>query len=202
MNTRLAGLVVVGMLAGCAGSPTPNAETSEMPVSQQVAVGDARQRAKAHTELGMLYLREGRIAVALDEARLAIESDQGYPLGYNLLGLVRMYLKEEKAAEDSFTRALRLAPTDPEALTGRAMVDGMSGSAGLATAAGRLAALQQRFPTSQVVVFNRGWVALYRQDVATVRTSWTRAVALDARSALGRLAAALLDRLNGQGAGG
>lgn len=114
MNTRLAGLVVVGMLAGCAGSPTPNAETSEMPVSQQVAVGDARQRAKAHTELGMLYLREGRIAVALDEARLAIESDQGYPLGYNLLGLVRMYLKEEKAAEDSFTRALRLAPTDPE----------------------------------------------------------------------------------------
>ncbi len=114
MNTRLAGLVVAGMLAGCAGLPAPNTETSVTPVSQQVAVGDARQRAKAHTDLGMLYLREGRLAVALDEARLAIESDPGYPLGYNLLGLVRMYLKEEKAAEDSFARALRLAPTDPE----------------------------------------------------------------------------------------
>ncbi len=102
------------MLAGCAGGPTPGTETSSTPVSQQVAIGDARQRAKAHTDLGMVYLREARLSVALDEARLAIEADAGYPLGHNLLGLVRMYLKDEKAAEESFTRALRLAPADPE----------------------------------------------------------------------------------------
>lgn len=108
-------LVGLAMLAGCAGAPTPGAaESSPTPVSQQVAVGDARQRAKAHTDLGMLYFREGRLGVALDEARLAIESDAGYPLGYNLLGLVRMYLKEEKSAEENFARALRLAPSDPE----------------------------------------------------------------------------------------
>ena len=114
MKTLAAALALAVVLAGCAGSPTPSAEDSPTPVSQQVAVGDARQRAKAHTDLGMLYLREGRLSVALDEARLAIESDAGYPLGYNLLGLVRMYLKDDKAAEENFTRALRLAPTDPE----------------------------------------------------------------------------------------
>jgi type IV pilus assembly protein PilF len=74
------------MLAGCAGGPTPGTETSSTPVSQQVAIGDARQRAKAHTDLGMVYLREARLSVALDEARLAIEADAGYPLGHNLLG--------------------------------------------------------------------------------------------------------------------
>ncbi len=106
-------LAGVAILAGCAGSP-PNMESSPTPVSQQTAVGDARLRAKAHADLGMVYLREGRLSVALDEARLAIESDTSYPLGYNLLGLVRMYLKEDKAAEENFARALRLAPSDPE----------------------------------------------------------------------------------------
>lgn len=114
MRKLLAAFTVAGLLAGCAGSPTPGAESSQTPISQQVAVGDARQRAKAHTDLGMLYLRDGRLGVALDEARLAIEADASYPLGFNLLGLVRMYLKEEKAAEESFARALRLAPSDPE----------------------------------------------------------------------------------------
>lgn len=102
------------VLAGCAGSPPSSSGASQTPVSQQEAVGDARQRAKAHAELGMVYLREGRLNVALDEARIAIDSDPSYPLGYNLLGLVQMYLKDNRAAEDNFGRALQLAPSDPE----------------------------------------------------------------------------------------
>lgn len=107
-------LLASAVVAGCAGAPAGKIESSQAPVSQQAALGDARQRAKAHTDLGMVYLREGRLNVALDEARIAIESDASYPLGYNLLGLVRMYLKENQAAEESFATALRLAPGDPE----------------------------------------------------------------------------------------
>ena len=107
---------LAGLLAGCAGTPVsgegnPNSQT---PVSQQVAVGDARLRAKAHADLGMVYLGDSQLNTALDEARIAIEADSSYPLGYNLLGLVQMYLKDNRAAEDSFTRALALAPNDPE----------------------------------------------------------------------------------------
>jgi type IV pilus assembly protein PilF len=102
------------VLAACAGAPAGTTDSTQTPVSQQAAVGDARQRAKAHTELGMLYLQERRLSVALDEARLAIDSDASYPLGYNLLGLVQMYLKDNRAAEENFGRALRLAPGDPE----------------------------------------------------------------------------------------
>jgi type IV pilus assembly protein PilF len=110
----LAAAVLPALLAGCVANPASNEENAQTPVSQQVAVGDARQRAKAHVELGMMYLRDGRLTVALDEARVAIEADSGYPLGYNLLGLVQMYLKDNRAADDSFTHALRQAPNDPE----------------------------------------------------------------------------------------
>lgn len=109
----IAGLIPA-VLAGCAGVPPGGEVDAQTPVSQQAAVGDARQRAKVHTDLGMVYLREGRLGVALDEARIAIESDSSYPLGYNLLGLVQMYLKDNRAAEASFGRALGLAPSDPE----------------------------------------------------------------------------------------
>jgi type IV pilus assembly protein PilF len=83
-------------------------------VSQQTPVGEAGRGAKAHTDLGMVYLREGQLNVALDEARKAINFDSSFPLAYNLLGLVQMYLKDNRSAETTFTEALRLAPNDPE----------------------------------------------------------------------------------------
>jgi type IV pilus assembly protein PilF len=107
-------LLVVPVLASCNSNPASTSDTMQGPVSQQVAVGDARQRAKAHTELGMRYLNDNRLNVALDEARVAIQSDSSYPLGYNLLGLVQMYLKEDRAAEENLLHALRLAPTDAD----------------------------------------------------------------------------------------
>ncbi|MDP2811796.1 MAG: type IV pilus biogenesis/stability protein PilW [Rhodocyclaceae bacterium] len=105
--------VLLLAVAGCANNPVDDSSTQQ-PVSQQEAVGDARQRAKAHTELGMLYLRDGRPDVALDEARIALEADSDYSPAHNLMGLVRMVLKEDRAAEESFERAHRMAPGDPE----------------------------------------------------------------------------------------
>lgn len=104
------------VLASCAGNPvsSENNPNTQTPVSQQEAVGDSRQRAKAHGDLGMVYLGEGQLNTALSEARIAIEADATYPLGHNLLGLVQMYLKDDRAAEESFKRALALAPNDPE----------------------------------------------------------------------------------------
>lgn len=107
-------VVVPLVLSACGGMPLDSDRSVQTPVSQQVAVGDARRAAKAHTDLGMVYLREGQLNVALDEARKAIEVDSSYPLGYNLYGLVQMYLDDNRAAEESLGRALQLAPADPE----------------------------------------------------------------------------------------
>jgi type IV pilus assembly protein PilF len=102
------------ILAGCSGIPNTADNDINTPVSQQAVVGDARRAAKAHTDLGMVYLRDGQLDVAIDEGRKAVRADSSYPLAYNLLGLVQMYLKQNAAAEESFAGALQLAPGDPE----------------------------------------------------------------------------------------
>lgn len=81
---------------------------------QSQGVGDARERAKIHTELGAMYFQAGNNAVALDELQIAIKSDSGYFPAYSVRGLVRLGLKEYDKAEDDFRRALNIAPNDPE----------------------------------------------------------------------------------------
>ena len=108
---KLALLVLVLALAACAGEP---ALQREQPVSQQTAGSDAVQRAKVHTELGGLYLSQGNLGVALEEARKALSAASGYAPAHSLLGLINMQMRDNRAAEESYQRALRLAPTDPE----------------------------------------------------------------------------------------
>jgi type IV pilus assembly protein PilF len=115
MGAAMVAAVVTTMsvvLTGCVSNPP--ATQVDQPVSQQSAVGDIRKRAKAHTDLGSAYLGDGRFAVALDEARVAISVDSDYAPAYNLLGLVHMYLQEPRLAEENFDRALHLAPADAE----------------------------------------------------------------------------------------
>lgn len=103
------------ILGGCTSVlPTGADGDINTPVSQQAVVGEARRGAKAHTDLGMMYLREGQLNIAINEARTAVAADSTYALAYNLLGLVQMYLEENRAAEESFARALQIAPNDPE----------------------------------------------------------------------------------------
>lgn len=101
-------------LAACAGAPPSQGGTSEQAVSQQTSTSEVQRRAKIHTELGSLYLQNGRFGVAQEEARIAIGVDSSYAPAYNLLALVHMSLLENEAADEDFKRALRLAPSDPE----------------------------------------------------------------------------------------
>lgn len=114
VGSRWLVVLVPLVLSACGGIPFDSGNSVQAPVSQQTAVGDAQRAAKAHTDLGMVYLRDGKLSVALDEARKAVEADSSYPLGYNLYGLVQMYLENNSAAEEYLGRALNLAPTDPE----------------------------------------------------------------------------------------
>ena len=103
------------MLAGCVTTPSAKDSSMQEPVSRQATLTDAARRAKAHVDLGTQYLLLlDKPSVALDEARSAIEADPTYSLGYNLLALVEMTLKDDRGAEENFQHALRLAPGDPE----------------------------------------------------------------------------------------
>jgi Tfp pilus assembly protein PilF len=69
--------------------PGPNPAHSRLH-RRTTAATDQQQRAKVHTELGSLYLLDGRSAIALEEARIAIAADANYAPAYNLLGLTHM----------------------------------------------------------------------------------------------------------------
>ena len=109
---------VVGGLAGCESMPgSPSQGGVEGSVSSgtvQGEVGDPRNRARVHTELAALYFQRGNMAVALEELRIATESDPNYPTAHSMFGLVYMELREPKMAQQSFERAIRLSPNDPD----------------------------------------------------------------------------------------
>jgi type IV pilus assembly protein PilF len=102
-------LIFPTLLAGCA-SPTKDPTHDSGAIIGEV--GDARNRARLHTELASLYYSSGNFGVALDELRIAQTADAGYAPIHGMFGLVYMQLKENGRAEESFERALRLSPND------------------------------------------------------------------------------------------
>jgi len=112
---RLSLILMVLFLAACNGSsPVRQDEPAQQSMSQQMASSESQRRAKAHTELGALYLQQGRHAVALEEAKIALSADSSYAPAFDLLGLTHLDLREYSIAEQNFRRALSLAPGDPD----------------------------------------------------------------------------------------
>ena len=117
MKFLLAAASLAVLLAGCAGSQGPGSSNEAPTVDTGTIVGevsDPRNRAKIHTELASLYFQRGNMGVALEELRIAAEADSNYAPAHGMFGLVYMELRENNLAEQSFERALRLAPSDPD----------------------------------------------------------------------------------------
>ncbi|HYD57304.1 MAG TPA: type IV pilus biogenesis/stability protein PilW [Burkholderiales bacterium] len=116
------GLASIAMLLGACAADGPHehpATTMGQPAPPSGEaiigeVGDARSRAKLHTELAALYYSRGNMGVALDELRIAVAADAAYAPAHGMFGVVYQELKESALAEQSFERALRLAPMDPD----------------------------------------------------------------------------------------
>ncbi len=111
----LLALALPALIAGCAGagggSVEPEIDQSRSDISES---GEGRARARANTELAALYYERANLGVALEVLRTATSADVTYAPAHGMLGLVYMDLRENQLAQQSFERALRYAPTDPE----------------------------------------------------------------------------------------
>jgi type IV pilus assembly protein PilF len=117
MRTTLAALCVATLAAGCAGGGTTTEQHEGPTVETGTQVGESsepRNRARLHTELASLYYARGNMAVALEELRVAATADATYAPAHMMFGIVYQDLRENRLAEQSFGRALRLAPGDPD----------------------------------------------------------------------------------------
>lgn len=110
----LTGLLLVVLAAGCRTTTTTVAGV-EVPVAGK-SEADPRKRAEIRTELASTYYREGRLAVALEETKRALQIDSSYASAHGLLGLIYMDIGERGEAEASFRRALRLEPDNSDIL--------------------------------------------------------------------------------------
>ena len=106
-------LIAAGLLLSVAGCASTGLEpTGYAPKSG--ADTDAQTRARVHAELAAGYFELGNYGVALQEAAEALKSDPNYAPAFNVLGLVYMEFRDDRAAEANFQRALRASPLDSD----------------------------------------------------------------------------------------
>ena len=105
----LAFLAVGALLAGCAVPQQAGQKTEVRTASDQT---DADRRARVRMELAAGYFGRGQLNTALDEVKLALVAQPELPEAFNLRGLIYAAMNEPRLAEESFQRALQLAPRD------------------------------------------------------------------------------------------
>jgi len=117
---RLAGYLLFAWgIVACSSTTT----TTVMPVSDvakdRITASDqseASRRANVRLQLASAYFGDGQLTTALDEVKQAIAADPKMSEAFNLRGLIYAGLGDPGLAEDSFRRALQLAPRDADVM--------------------------------------------------------------------------------------
>jgi len=74
--------------------------------------GEAERRARVRLELAAAYFAQGKVTTALDELKQALSAYPALADGLNLRGLIFATIGQDDRAQESFDRALALAPHD------------------------------------------------------------------------------------------
>lgn len=129
----VAGVFVMGLavlVAGCAtqtqttttttpvqtapsSASLPTVETDRRRASDD---GDPQKRARIRLDLAGAYFAEGQWNTALDEVKQALAASPDLPQALNLRGLIHAELGEDQLAEESYRRALQVAPNDGDVM--------------------------------------------------------------------------------------
>jgi type IV pilus assembly protein PilF len=182
-----AGRVLIAMLlatlaAGCRTTTTTVAGV-EVPIAEKTEA-EPRKRAEIRTELASNYYREGRLAVALEETKHALQIDSSYAPAHGLLGLIYMDVGDRAAAEASFSRALRLEPDNSGILNNYGWFLCQSGRERESVEYFKRAASNRLYATPGLAMRNAGVCLLKVNDTDGAEQALRRALELDAADPL------------------
>ena len=138
----------------------------------------ATERAKLRLALATSYFEQAQYAVALDEVKLALQSDPASVDALNLQGLALMRLDQTPAATQSFEQALRLKPQDADTLHNLAWLRCQLGQYAVADRTFEQALAQGGYPRAAKSWTSRGLCQILAgQHAAALQSLW-RAEAL------------------------
>lgn len=118
-------LAVLGALAALAACTTttqvirPGGDQAPAPAEERRNPQDpaeVERRARVRLELAALYFSRGQSSTALEELRQTLLARPDMPEAYSLRGLILASMADFRAAEESFQRALQLAPRDADVM--------------------------------------------------------------------------------------
>ncbi|MEP6505621.1 MAG: type IV pilus biogenesis/stability protein PilW [Betaproteobacteria bacterium] len=117
MRAALAVTGLVASLAGCVSTGGPvqrphRGDDKDLTTASDQTDGD--RLSNTRMELAAAYLGRGQAAGALDQVKLALQAKPDNPNAYGLRGLIYGALGDGEKADDSFRRALQLAPHNGE----------------------------------------------------------------------------------------
>lgn len=111
LRPRLVIALLVTLLAACAGTGgNPPADDLRNSTDQS----DLQRRAQIRLQLAVGYYGQGQLATALDEIKQALQIDPNFADAHGVRALIHMDMGDTQLAEESFKRAMKLAPGNPD----------------------------------------------------------------------------------------
>ncbi len=172
----LLAVAALALIAACAGGSSRDQQSGG---AEPGKTGSPRDRARAHTELGVNYYEAGKLAVALEELDTAIKADRSYAPAWNARALVYMDLKEDAKAESDFQQALRIDPGSSETKNnyGLFLCEQKRGKEAIRYFLD--AVKDPLYPTPSIAYKNAGQCARKMGDLAAAKGYFQRAVQID-----------------------
>ena len=167
-----AGVIAVSVLTACSSSP----EVREVKTDPSAA-------AKANTELGVEYLREGNYELSKTKLTKALELEPNYAPAHDYIAVLYQTVGETKLAEKHYKRSLRLNPDNAPTRNNYGQFLCFLDRYKDATAQFMKAADNAFYPTPEVPLTNAGLCAARIPDLAAAEEYYRLALQINSRFA-------------------
>ena len=161
----IACVVTVAVLTACSSSP----EVREVKK-------DANAAAKANTELGVEYLREGNYELSKTKLTKALELEPNYAPAHDYIAVLYQTVGETKLAEKHYKKSLRLNPDNAPTRNNYGQFLCFQGRHKEATVQFMKSAENNFYPTPEVPLTNAGLCAARIPDLGTAEDYYRQAL--------------------------
>lgn len=182
---RAGALLVAALLWGCAaptGGTTDYGTGTGAALPESSQESDLRRRARIRLELAAGYYQQGNYNVAIDELRQSLAIDPEFAPAHGMLGLIYMDLGDRVRAEESFRKALSLAPDDSELHNNFGWFLCQTGRERASLEHFQLALRNPLYPTPARPMHNAGICSLRLGDEAGAEAWFQRSFQVDPRN--------------------